>query len=72
MTLASVLGKKAPGEKRSEVWCPVFQRQAEIVAVRISAELTPPETTLPFFELKKCSLFVERVPNCRGECLRRP
>ncbi len=64
--------KRGPGEKRSQVWCPVFQQQARIVAVQISAELSPPDAKLPFFELRKCSLFEKRVPNCRAECLRQP
>jgi hypothetical protein len=69
---AWAMWKWAPGEKRMKVWCPVFQREAKIVAIEGEAESAPPGVTLPFFQLKECSLFKGRVVNCRTECLRRP
>ena len=63
--------KWAPTERHCKVWCPVFKQKAEIVAIRVNAESAPPGASLPFLEIKQCSLFGGRLANCRAECLRR-
>lgn len=68
---AWVLWKWAPGERRMQVWCPVFQKEAKIVALQVDAESAPPGASFPLFEVKNCSLFKGRAVNCVGECLRR-
>jgi hypothetical protein len=65
--------KWAPGEKTLNVWCPVYKKEAEIVAMQREAELVPSCASLQIFDVKRCSLFENGAPvNCAKECLARP
>ncbi|HTS13642.1 MAG TPA: hypothetical protein VMH00_16100 [Candidatus Limnocylindrales bacterium] len=65
--------KWGPGERTWEVWCPVYKKEARIVAIQREAEFVPSYAGLQVFDVKRCSLFKDGGPvNCRKECLARP
>jgi hypothetical protein len=60
------------GQKTWEVWCPVFKKEAKVLAIQMEVESVPPCAGLQVFEIKRCSLFKGQPVNCRKECLQRP
>jgi hypothetical protein len=64
--------KWSPGERTWTVWCPVYQKEAKIVALQREADFVPSCAVLQVFDVKRCSLFKGMPVNCRKECLQQP
>ena len=64
--------KWVPGERSWSVWCPVYKKEAKILAVQREAEFVPSYAGLEVFDIRKCTLFKDEPVNCRKECLQHP
>ena len=62
--------KLASRNKGKKVWCPIFQRESQVVAIQGQSREGASGASLPGFELKDCVLFKGRLINCAAECLR--
>jgi hypothetical protein len=60
------------GERTWYVWCPVYKKEAKIVAIEREAEFVPSCAGPPVVDVKRCSLFKGIPVNCGKECLERP
>jgi hypothetical protein len=69
---AWAIWKWGPGEREWTVWCPVFKKEAKVLAIQREAEFIPSYAGLQVFDIKRCSLFKGQPVNCQKECLQRP